>query len=107
MSRRALLTVRDTDYSGRVRFDRHGWEFAKRTTCERSLLAGDPLSARTVLTGENRFARPGQLDTRIAVSCELSCDATHFRVRSRLDAFESEESVFSREWDESIPRNGV
>ena len=102
-----VLTVRDTDYSGRVRFDRHGWEFAKRTTCERSLLAGDPLSARTVLTGENRFARPGQIDTRIAVSCELSCDATRFRIRARLDAFESEEKVFSREWDESIPRNGV
>ena len=102
-----VLTVRDEDYSGRVRFDRHGLEVSKRTTCERSLLAGDPLSARTKLTGDNRFARPGQLDTRIAVSCELSADATHFHIAARLDAFEDEESVFSREWDESIPRNGV
>ena len=101
------LTVRDEDYSGRVRFDRHGWEIAKRTTCARSLLAGDPLSARTSLTGDLRFARPGQIDTRIAVSCELSADASHFHVAARLDAFENEEAVFSREWDESIPRNGV
>ena len=101
------LTVRDEDYSGRVRFERHGWEIAKRTTCERSLVAGDPLSARTSLTGENRFARPEQIDARIAVSCELTADATHFHVSARLDAFESEEAVFSRKWDESIPRNGV
>ena len=101
------LTVRDEDYSGRVRFDRHGWEISKRTTCARSLVAGDPFSARTSLTGENRFARPGQIDTRIAVSCELSADAEHFHVSARIDAFESDEAVFSREWNESIPRNGV
>ena len=101
------LTVRDEDYSGRVRFERHGWEIAKHTTCARSLVAGDPLSARTSLTGENRYARPGQIDARIAVSCDLSADATHFHVSARLDAFESEEAVFSREWNESIPRNGI
>ena len=101
------ITVRDEEDGGRVRFERHGWEVAKRVTCERSLVAGDPLSARTVLTGESRFARRGQIDVRIAVACEVSCDATHFHVAARLDAFDDDEAAFSREWEESIPRNGV
>ena len=33
--------------------------------------------------------------------------ATHFRIQARLDAFENGARVFSRRWDEEIPRDLV
>ena len=75
------IAVRDEHNAGRVRFERNGREMAKRTACERSIVAGDPLSARTSLRGEFSYGRAGQLDTCIAVSCDVSADATHFASR--------------------------
>ena len=65
---------------------------------------GDPLSARTT----SRFRT---VVTRAGTSCEhlsegtLSCDATHFRVQMRLEARENGEVIFTRDWDERIPRD--
>lgn len=64
----------------------------------------DPLSARTT----TRFRT---VVTRAGTTCEhlsegsLTCDATHFRVEMRLEARENGETIFTREWDERIPRD--
>ncbi|MDZ7673787.1 MAG: CocE/NonD family hydrolase [Acidimicrobiales bacterium] len=35
----------------------------------------------------------------------VTCTATEFNVRAELDAYENDKRVFSRNWDENIPRN--
>jgi hypothetical protein len=44
---------------------------------------------------------------RIESVTELTADAGHFHFTGRLDAFENDRSVFSRTWDERIPRQLV
>ena len=44
--------------------------------------------------------------TRLAARCWFA-DAAAFGVRARLEAFEADESVLTRGWNESIPRDGV
>jgi hypothetical protein len=41
---------------------------------------------------------------RVATDSEMTADATHFHVSSRLDAYEGDERVFSRTWAKAIPR---
>ena len=101
------VLVRDESDSGRVRFDRHGWEVAKYSKMERSIVGQDPLSARTTLTGRLEFAREGQMDTHARVFCEMWADTESFHVKATLDAFEDTSPVFTQTWLESIPRNGV
>ena len=101
------VLVRDESDTGRVRFDRHGWETRKYSKMERSLVAGDPLSARTTLTGRLEFGRAGQMNTHSELFCDMWSDADSFHIKATLDAFEDDRSVFSKTWLESIPRNGV
>ncbi|REJ82699.1 MAG: CocE/NonD family hydrolase [Planctomycetota bacterium] len=37
----------------------------------------------------------------------MSCTSTHFQVRAELDAFEGDKRVFSRNWDQTIPRDHI
>jgi uncharacterized protein len=60
------------------------------------------------LEGETRcergFAR-GDWDVRTLTTTKLTADRTSFRVRATLDAFEGDTRVFSRNWDETVPRD--
>jgi len=101
------IVVTDSSDTGRVRFARNGWETAKVSKMERSIVGGEPLSARTTLTGQLEWGRVGQLETRVEVSCDLWADADRFHIKATLDAFEDDRPVFSNSWLESIARNGV
>ena len=101
------IVVTDASDTGRVRFVRNGWETAKASKMERSIVGNDPLSARTTLTGQLEWGRVGQIETRVDVSCVLWADAEQFHIRATLDAFEDDRSVFTKSWLESISRNGV
>jgi hypothetical protein len=35
----------------------------------------------------------------------MTCSAESFRLTAEMDAFEGEQRVFSRNWDETIPRD--
>jgi predicted acyl esterase len=65
------ITVRKVHDSGRVRFDRHGWEHGGGSVTELSITPGDPLSARLELKGEQEYGRNGQLEVCINTYCSL------------------------------------
>jgi hypothetical protein len=53
--------------------------------------------------------RRGQWSVKVHAETELTASAAQFRLRARLSAREgdSQEEVYSREWDETIPRDFV
>ena len=62
------------------------------------------VSGRTAWT--MRFSR-GDWHTRTETCTVLDCTEDEFRVHATLDAYESGERIFSREWTEHIPRDHV
>ncbi|MFJ9037019.1 CocE/NonD family hydrolase [Streptomyces sp. NPDC102406] len=46
-------------------------------------------------------------DVRVRTSTTLRCDATSFQVNATLDAYESDRRVFSRTWNETLPRDAL
>ncbi|MGH6717797.1 MAG: CocE/NonD family hydrolase, partial [Alphaproteobacteria bacterium] len=72
---------------------------------ERSTIAdADPATARTEMTRKVSLAR-GDWAVRIETSIGVTCDVTHFHVTARLDAFEGDRRIFTRDWREAIPRD--
>ena len=49
----------------------------------------------------------GDWQTRAVTRTVLTADATQFRIQATLDAWEGDMRVASREWDVTVPRNGV
>ncbi len=77
-------------------------------TVERVFSIGesDPLSARASIV-ERLMMRRGDWCIRIRAETELTADTDQFRLRARLSAREGEaqEEIFTRDWDETIPRD--
>jgi len=81
-----------------------GLEIGHRATRRYSITDADPLACRT----ENRHVivlRRGAWSIRVETEAILSATADAFRYVARLRAFEGEEQVFARDWDETIPRD--
>ncbi len=95
------LTFVDQD-RGATR-DPSGLVIDQHNTQEYRIRDDDPLSARVKITSDNRWSR-GRWRARTLVSTEQSATATHFRVRTTLRAFQGDREVFSRTWDQQIPR---
>jgi hypothetical protein len=55
---------------------------------------------------ERRFKR-GAWEVTTTARTLLTSSETHFHIRADLDAFEGDSRVFSRSWDEEIPRDLV
>ncbi len=66
----------------------------------------DPLSARAVHVWEQARSR-GDWHIRTRAEAEMTASATHLRMTARLTAWEGETQVFSRAWDEEVPRDLV
>jgi putative CocE/NonD family hydrolase len=66
----------------------------------------DPATARLRMEKTARWERPGW-NIRIAVVEDMTADKHAFHIFSRIEAFENDVSVFSREWTTAVPRNGV
>ncbi len=77
-------------------------------TVERVFSIGesDPLSARASIV-ERLMMRRGDWCIRIRAETELTAGTDQFRLRARLSAREGEaqEEIFTRDWDETIPRD--
>jgi putative CocE/NonD family hydrolase len=67
---------------------------------------GDPLSATGEISHSHSFARQGW-QTRMDTWTRMSATATDFILEGRLDAYEGEKRVFSRNWQVSRPRDFV
>ncbi len=66
----------------------------------------DPLTASMTTTWTEELRRPGwKVNTETTTT--MTSSASHFHIKARLDAWEKESLVFSRTWDERIPRVGT
>jgi putative CocE/NonD family hydrolase len=68
--------------------------------------AGDPLRARAGMTQRTELRR-GAWSVAIESDVEVSCTKSEFRVEARLEGSEAGRRIFTRGWDERVPREGV
>ncbi|MGW7350647.1 CocE/NonD family hydrolase [Streptomyces sp. NPDC054784] len=99
----ALEVVKDL---GETRLDDIDLTLTRRAH-ERYTWCGDDFGS---VAGEIRwdmgFTR-GDWDARTTTRTTLTSDTTHFHLHATLDAYEGSRRVRSRNWDWSIPRDGV
>ncbi|MFD8231485.1 CocE/NonD family hydrolase [Streptomyces sp. NPDC059696] len=89
---------------GTVRFEDIGLEAGRRAHERYTAVADDFTSAGGETTWTMRFRRD-DWDVRVVTHTRLTCDASDFFVDATLDAYESDRRVFSRTWNEKVPRD--
>ncbi|MFF8935465.1 CocE/NonD family hydrolase [Streptomyces paradoxus] len=89
---------------GTVRFEDIGLEAGRRAHERYTAVADEFTSAGGETTWTMRFQRD-DWDVRVVTSTRLTCDETDFFVDATLDAYEGGRRVFSRTWNEQVPRD--
>ncbi|MEU1851284.1 CocE/NonD family hydrolase [Streptomyces sp. NPDC019990] len=89
---------------GTVRFEDIGVEAGRRAHERYTAVADDFTSACGESTWTMTFRRD-DWDVRVVTGTRLSCDETDFFVDATLDAYEGSRRVFSRTWNEKVPRD--
>ncbi|MCP4767877.1 MAG: CocE/NonD family hydrolase [Gammaproteobacteria bacterium] len=93
--------------TGAVLLEDNGWCFSCKTENRYHIHADDPGSAVIDSRTTETYGREGQLDVRIEAHQVMTSDATHFHIEASIEAYENDESVFRKQWQESIERDGV
>jgi hypothetical protein len=70
------------------------------------IAANDPTSARAHHVWEQRLSR-GDWAVRTRAEAEMTCTATHLRMTARLTAWQGDEVIFERTWDDQVARRFV
>jgi hypothetical protein len=91
---------------GVLRFEDTGTVLSHHLTREFTIGREDPSTACCRIQQTYEMGREGW-DIRIETDTEMTCTATEFRLKGRLEAYENDVEVAVREWDETIPRDGV
>lgn len=89
---------------GTVRFEDIGLEAGRRAHERYTAVADDFTSVGGETTWTMRFRRD-DWDVRVVTHTRLTCDETDFFVDATLDAYEADRRVFSRTWNEKVPRD--
>ncbi|MFD3504292.1 CocE/NonD family hydrolase [Streptomyces sp. NPDC058676] len=89
---------------GLVRFDEIGLDAGRRAYERYATVADDFTSVRGESTWTMRFRRE-DWDVRVVTHTRLSCDEQDFFVDATLDGYEGDRRVFSRTWNETVPRD--
>ncbi len=98
--------VRINDDFGRYRDKTHGLATGSiARECFR-ILPDDPLSARAETHWTQTLDREAW-SVRTETRTTMTADKNHFFVAARLEAYENDTLVLSRDWDEKIPRDFV
>jgi len=93
-----------TDTGTKV-YDRHGWTTSAKMDYQYRIHPDDPTSACSDLRATETYGRKDQLDARIVVHQNMTCDETHFLIDAELEVFDGEVQVYSRQWNERIARD--
>jgi putative CocE/NonD family hydrolase len=95
-----------SDSDGTNRIEETGLIFSIRRHRRMSIHPDDPTSARLELDWHRSYSRG---DWRVSSECSVTLTSTRetFQVTARLDAYEGRSRVFSRNWEEMIPRDLV
>ncbi|MEU8473590.1 CocE/NonD family hydrolase [Streptomyces hygroscopicus] len=99
--RSELEIVKD---AGTQRFDDIGLDVGRRAYERYTAVADDFTSVGGESTWTMRFHRDGW-KTRVVTSTVLRCGETEFTVDATLDGYEGDRRVFSRSWNETLPRD--
>lgn len=89
---------------GTVRFEDIGLEAGRRAHERYTVVADDFTSVGGETTWTMRFRRD-DWDVKVVTHTRLTCDETDFFVDATLDAYEADRRVFSRTWNETVPRD--
>lgn len=100
-------TLRIVKDRGIVHFDAIDLDVGLRAVEKYTSTADDFTSPAGETTWTMRFRRGEDWDVKVVTSTTLRCDATSFQVDATLDAFESDRRVFSRTWNETLPRDAL
>ena len=98
------LTI--VDDFGRSTISEHGmalWACGRESY---SILPNDPLSARQECHWTEERVR-GDWKVRTETYSNLTCSKTHWHVTGRLEAYENDALIWSRNWDQKIKRKLV
>ncbi|MGZ5167320.1 MAG: CocE/NonD family hydrolase [Burkholderiales bacterium] len=98
--------VEVTDTSGRNLYDDIDLIAEARSTERYSVIEDEPLSSTAEVTWTWEFERE---DWRIRTESRthVSCTKRDFVIRARLEAYEGDDKVFERDFEERVPRKGT
>jgi putative CocE/NonD family hydrolase len=94
-----------TDSSGRNRYDDIDMIAEARSTERYRVVEDEPLSATADVAWTWEFEREGWC-VRTESRTHVSCTRREFIVRATLEAYEGDEQVFMRAFEERVPRKG-
>jgi putative CocE/NonD family hydrolase len=100
----AIWELSDSD--GTHRINDIDLTFGIRRWRRLSIYPDDPTSARAEMKWYRAYSRG---DWRASSECQVNLSSTResFHLTAQLDAFEGERRIFTRSWDETIPRDLV
>lgn len=99
--------VRILDTYDNFGVERFASGLSRATVCREhyEIADNDPLTAAMTTHWTEEMKRPGwKINTETTTT--MTASASHFHIKARLDAYEADSLVFSRTWDERIPRVG-
>lgn len=83
-------------------------DLAVRRSAEESYgLVEEDFESAAGVTYTKRELKRDDWDICIVTRTVLTCDRHNFYLRAQLDAYEADEQVFSKNWDETVPRDHV
>jgi putative CocE/NonD family hydrolase len=101
-----MVTVSIVNDFGAQRDLDHGLVNGSATRETWSIHPDDPLSARGEIAWTQTLSRDGW-SVRTETSATMRCDAENFHLTGRIEAFEGEKRIFSRDFDQTIRRDGI
>jgi hypothetical protein len=102
---RGMIAIEDRErHDARILATRT--RYSTRSVDRWEIAEGDPLSAKVRCERTIKIDRDGW-HVRVCTASEMTADADGFHLHERVEAFEDDRPVHSREWDSTVPRNGV
>lgn len=98
----ARLTVKNDD--AKYRFEEDGWTIHREVTEEYTYRRNRYDTLRAEVESVRTFEQ-GDWRARTVTRTVLTSTRTHFRIQAILDAYEGDARLYSKSWDESVPRD--
>ena len=102
-----IVTLNYKHDTGLIRFENHGWYFSSEGENRYSILPDDPTSALVDLSSTETYGRADQLDVTIEAKQKMYCNETHFTIEASISVMNNQKYIFSKNWKESVPRDGI
>lgn len=103
------MTITIVDDFGKTRIRSHGMIAGSVGRETHSIFPDDPLSAKMTTHWTEELARDegpwAGWSIRTETYSAMTATATHFHLTARIEAYEGETLVFSRDFDETIARD--